>query len=436
MTGLLVAALAAATVTHYSAALDVRIAAGTIGGHVVLTANAAAVDADRVVLDAGDIAIDAVTIGRRPVTFTKSGTRLVIELPATLRHGHSARIDATYHVEPKRGVRFVKDAGQAYTIFSTSQWLPCIDAPDQKATLDLSIRFDTPVIAVGSGDDVDRGAASRARTTYRWVTRRPVSTYVFGFAAGRYAVASDSRAGVRLTYLGTTVTVDELRSIFRDTGDMIEFFAEKAGTPYPSRTYTQVLATGSVEQEVEEFTLLSESYGRGLLTDPTDEWLQAHELAHQWWGNGVTCASWNEFWLNEAFATFMADAWKERRFGRAMYLHEIDLSRTRYERVRDAGHDHPLVYESWDHPTAADRTIVYQKGAYVLHLLREQLGDEPFWRGIRDYTRQYMNRSVTTTDFQQAMERSTGVDLSAFFARWVAHPASERQLFGSERRRD
>ena len=94
--------------------------------------------------------------------------------------------------------------------------------------------------------------------------------------------------------------------------------------------------------------------------------------------------------------------------------------RTRYEQVGRDGGDKPLVFPSWDRPTANDRTIVYQKGAYVLHLLREEMGERQFWDGLRDYTRRYAGQSVVTGDFQQAMERTSGKSLTSFFERWVS----------------
>jgi aminopeptidase N len=174
-----------------------------------------------------------------------------------------------------------------------------------------------------------------------------------------------------------------------------------------------------VEQEVGSFALLSESYGPRVLADQQDVWLMAHELAHQWWGNGVTCRDWNHFWLNEGLATFLASAYKEHRFGRDVYLREVEEWRARYERVREQGQDKPLVFPDWTSPTANDRTLVYQKGAYVAHLLREHLGEARFWSGLRHYTRAFMGRSVTTPEFQHAMEQGSGADLREFFERWV-----------------
>jgi aminopeptidase N len=136
-------------------------------------------------------------------------------------------------------------------------------------------------------------------------------------------------------------------------------------------------------------------------------------------GQHITCAAWTHMWLNEGVATFMAAAFMEQRFGRDEYLRAVENWQSRSAAVRDAGHDRSLVFPDWDHPTADDRTLVYQKGAYVLHLLREILGESLFWSGLRDYTRRYAGLTVTTSDFQQAMERSTHQDLAAFFRTWV-----------------
>jgi aminopeptidase N len=133
----------------------------------------------------------------------------------------------------------------------------------------------------------------------------------------------------------------------------------------------------------------------------------------------VTCHAWTEFWLNEGFATYMAAAYREERFGRDTYLNEVASMKARYEQVRARGNDRPLVFPNWDRPTADDRTIVYQKGAYALHQLRELLGDTTFWAGIRRYTTEHFGRSVTTQDFRAAMEQASGTDLGAFFDRWV-----------------
>ena len=245
-------------------------------------------------------------------------------------------------------------------------------------------------------------------------------TYTFGFAAGKFDEVTTRERRIGYRYLGAAfASTRELERVFADTPDMVRFFGERAGVPYPHLSYTQVLVANTAGQELAGMALLSDAYGRNLRDNPESINLSAHEVAHQWWGNLVTCRDWRHFWLNEGFATFMAAAYDEHRFGRAAYDRDIEAARTRYEQVRKTSGDRPLVFPSWDRPTADDRTIVYQKGAYVLHLLRETLGEQRFWKGIRDYTRRYQGQSVTTPDFQRAMEAATGKDLTDFFATWV-----------------
>jgi aminopeptidase N len=295
----------------------------------------------------------------------------------------------------------------------------CVDAPDDKATLRLVVTLPGGLTAVGSGRLTGHRAVSGGRTRYEWRQEKPVPTYTFGFAAGAFSEATESQRGIRVRYLAEGFAPAELRRIFRDTLDMLAFYSDRAGVPYPDEVYTQALTVQGIGQEMSGFSVMPDAYGRAVLKEENATGLGAHELAHQWWGNQVTCRDWTHFWLNEGFATFMAAAYIEHRDGRDAYLQVIDKVRARYEAVRAAGHDRPLVFPKWERPTADDRAIVYQKGAYVLHRLRETLGDDAFWTGIRHYTRTYFGKSVTSTDFQAAMEASSGRSLSAFFAEWV-----------------
>lgn len=256
------------------------------------------------------------------------------------------------------------------------------------------------------------------RSLHRWRQRVPVPSYVYGFAAGRYSEVHERAGPVRLRYLSAELNPQQLRQVFANTADMLRFFGERAGRPYRG-DYSQALVAKTIGQELAGFSLLSESYGRQVLEKPTSQALIAHETAHQWWGNMVTCQDWNHFWLNEGFATFMAAAYLQHRFGEGAYQQQLAGWRQRLEKLRADGMDHPLVYASWDAPTADDRAVVYQKGAYVLHLLREHLGEDTFWRGIRIYTHANDGRSVVTEDFKASMEASSGRDLSGFFREWV-----------------
>lgn len=406
-------------VVHYVARIEPDVAAKTVAGRVVIQFVAAGPSQQTIELDRGELTVDGVTERGAPLEFELGERRLIVHLARVPSPRRVREIEVEYHGAPRSGLRFFPERLQVYTVFSTSQWLICTDAPADRATLDLTVVLPGGVSAVGTGRVVSRRPVAGGKVEHRWRQDHPVPTYTFGFAAGRFTDVVERHGRTALRFLGEGFSEAELRQLFRDTPDMIDFFEDRAGTPYVDATYTQALVVDTAGQEMSGLVVMSENYGRAVLKDPRAVLLSAHELAHQWWGNMVTCRDWTHFWLNEGFATFMAAAYLEHRFGREAYLREIEASRQRYERVRDDDGDRSLVFVNWSRPTTADRTLVYRKGAYVLHLLRELLGDGAFWDGIRRYTRAQFGRSVVTEDFQRAMEESSGRSLASFFAQWV-----------------
>jgi aminopeptidase N len=344
--------------------------------------------------------------------------RLRVSLPSGAK-AKTREVHINYHGKPKWGIRFFPEREQVHTIFSTSQWMVCIDDPADKATLTFRLVLPNNLTPVANGKFVSERDLPGKKRVSEWRQRVAIPTYIFGFAAGPFQVVKEKKGKVELRYLATNYSEDQVRRIFRDTPDMLQFFEDRAGVEYSGDMYTQVLAAGGVEQEMSSFTALKESYGKQLLDNDQDLWLMAHEFAHQWWGNMVTCRDWNHFWLNEGIANFMAAAYLEHRFGRAVYLKEIEQYRANYEKVRLAGKDKSLVFPDWLRPTREDRTLVYDKGAYVLHLLREEMGESKFWNGLRVFTRKHFGKSVVTSDFVAAMEEANGNSLEKFFVEWV-----------------
>jgi aminopeptidase N len=400
-----------ADVLHYDATIEPDIAAKTIKGSVAIKI---VPGRNEIEFDCGELVIDSVRVSGVSAKFAVKDHRLKIELPKNAKEIH---ID--YHGAPKRGIRFFPDRDQVHTIFSTSQWMVCVDDPADKATLTMKLILPAALTAVSNGRFVSQRDLPGARRVSEWRQPTAIPTYIFGFAVGPFRVVTEKKRNVEFRYLATDYADDELRRIFRDTADMLDFFERHAGVKYHGPTYTQVLAAGTVEQEMDSFTALKESYGKRVLEDEQDQWLGAHEFAHQWWGNMVTCRDWNHFWLNEGIANFMAAAYLEHRFGREVYMRHIDSYRTNYGKVKAAGKDKSLVFPDWLRPTREDRILVYDKGAYVMHLLREEMGERAFWNGLRGFTRRHFGKSVVTSDFTRAMEKAAGRSLQPFFAKWV-----------------
>ena len=406
-------------VLHYDAQIEPDIAGKTLKGQVRIQVVARSNRLTTVGFDSGELTIEAVRENGALQKFATYEHRLNISLSRPAKVGQTREIEIDYHGAPRRGIRFYPDLHQVYTIFSTSQWMVCVDAPGDKATLSLTLVLPAGSTPIANGYLVSQRELPDKRIASRWEQKKPIPTYVFGFAAGPFHTLAEKKGRVEFRYVTTQFSDDELRRIFHDTPDMLEFYEDRSGVRYADPAYTQVLAAGTVEQEMSSFTALSELYGKQVLANDHDIWLGAHELSHQWWGNMVTCRDWNHFWLNEGMANFMTAAYLEHRFGRAAYLREIESYRTSYEKVRTLGKDKSLIFPDWLHPSDQDRTLVYDKGAYGLHLLREELGEQAFWSGIRSYTRAYFGKSVVTRDFQAAMERASGKNLNPFFSKWV-----------------
>lgn len=406
-------------VLHYDARVEPDVFNKTVRGRVSIRLFARGGGLGALEFDCGDLVIDAVRVGSKAERFERAERVVRVFLSRPARAGETRVVEFEYHGAPRRGIRFYPERELVYTVFTTSQWMVCVDAPDDRATLRMTLVLPAQLANAANGREVARRVLPDERVEHEWRQDSPVSTYAFGFAAGRFREVTERRGRVRLRYLAEKYTDEELRGAFRETADMMAFYEERSGVPYAGASYTQVLAPGGIDQEMSGFTVMGEGYGQKVLADVRDVWLGAHELSHQWWGIGVTARDWTHFWLNEGVATFIASAYKERRFGREVYVREIEKYRAGYERVRDAGKDRSLVFQDWIRPTPEDRTLVYDKGAYVLHLLREELGESAFWAGLRRYTRKFMGKSVTTSDFQAEMERASGRSLSDFFAKWV-----------------
>src|ERR1043165_7032233 len=344
-------------VLHYDATLEPDIAAKSVRGTLRIRFTTDAREAE---FNCGNLTIDSVRLKGTPLKFSVLDHRLKISLPPKARE-----IEMDFHGTPKYGIQFFPDRQQVYTVFSTSQWMVCVDDPADKATLTFKLILPANLTPIANGQLVSQRTLPNNRRVSEWQQRTPIPTYVFGFAAGPFEIFKEKHGNVELQYFATNYNENEVRRIFRETPDMLDFFEAHAGVKYADRTYTQVLAAGGVEQEMSSFTALRETYGKELLDNEQGLWLGAHEFAHQWWGNTVTCRDWNHFWLNEGIATFMAAAYLEHSVGRAAYLGEIEENHANYEKVRAAGKDKSLVFPAWLHPTREDRTLVYDRGAYV-----------------------------------------------------------------------
>jgi len=370
---------------------------------------------DQVIFDKGNLNILKLT-GDSIKGFEQKGKEVIVSLIKNSQPIYTLQIE--YRGKPKSGLIFMPEKEASYTVYFTSEWMVCNAIPDDKATLQMEVLTPNHLTTIASGVLVDTIHKTNNNTLYTWRQTYETPVYTYGFTVGEFNKFQEMHNDIQLNYYAPNYTHAEMQTIFNTTGDMLSFFEEKAGVPFPQKSYSQILM-GNHYQEMSGFAMLKGTYGIMTLKDSMETNLMAHELAHQWWGNRVTCKNWQHFWLNEGFATFMSAVYNEHCFGQQKYQQDIDAYFKVYEKIKTKGKDKPLVFPNWSNPSQDDRNLVYFKGAYVLHLLRQEVGEDLFWKGIRYYTQKHFGQSVVTTDFQFAMEVATNRNLTAFFETWV-----------------
>ncbi|MEO1051751.1 MAG: M1 family metallopeptidase [Bacteroidota bacterium] len=399
-------------VTHYNLTITPEISKGYVQGEVSIHFSINP-KAREIKLNADNLSIKSVT-GAYVDTFSKNGNDLLIGLSE--RNDTENVVTIAYEGNPKRGLLFNSDRGEAYTVYFTSEWMVCNDQTDDRASLALNILVPKGKTCVASGELTGKEERDH-ETLFKWNQHYMTPPYTYGFAIGDFDEVTDHVGEVKLNYYTSTLDGKTLKKVFEETGAILQFFEEKSGVKYVQNSYSQILM-GNHYQEMSGLSVLRTSYAAAVLKDSSEIHLTSHELAHQWWGNMITCKSLKHFWLNEAFAVYMASAFNEHRFGVAKYDSDIALYKGIYDDLLKRGKDKPLIFSKWI-PSRDNRNVVYYKGAYVLHLLREEIGQEAFWKGIKSYSQQYFGKSVETLDFQKSMEASAGRSLDQFFDQWV-----------------
>lgn len=357
--------------------------------------------------------------GGEAISVERRGETWVVRLKHPLAKGRRARLKLALSGKPARG--WVVGPDHLHTDYFACDWMVCEqDRPGDKATLTLDITAPAGLSIWATGEAFKTEFRLGVSTRQLFRLTQPYSSYLYGFAIGRFRVVSMDDGSPRSDWITdqAQITDQDLREALGETDAMAVFFEDKAGIPLPTG-YWQLVVSGSAAQESANYSTLGWDSLSAVLKDPQEDWLAAHEMAHQWWGNLVTCASWDDFWLNEGITSFMVAAWKEHRWGRPAYDREMALFRGRVDRARTAGVDVPLTFHGPYPSLSLKRAIVYGKGALFMDALRAEMGEKPFWAGLKRYTRAYAGGAADSHDFQKAMQAETKTPLGPLFDRWV-----------------
>ncbi len=391
-------------------------------------------------LHADELTILSVADGAgRALPFTHAEGRVRIRLRAPLALGAEASVTLAYEGSPRRGLYFVAPdvhhpdkPHQAWTQGQDEDsryWFPCFDHPGEKASTEILARVPARYQALSNGALVGRTPHEDGTVTWHWRQALPHSAYLVTLVVGEFEEVALESPRVPLTVWVRPGQTGRVQAAFGRTAKMLEVFERRFGVAYPWEKYAQVVVEDFIFGGMEntsattliDVALFDER--AGLDYDADD--LIAHELAHQWWGDLLTCRDWPHAWLNEGFATWCETVFKEEHLGGEESAYERHTQRAGYLEEDAADYRRAIVDRRYAEPIDLFDRHLYEKGGCVLHMLRKELGEEPFWRAIRTYAETHAGQSVVTEDLIRAVERATGRNLEWFFDQWVfrgGHP--------------
>ncbi len=416
-----------------------------VAGTVTLTLAPLADGLMHLAVDAAEMKVEevALTRGREPartLEFSHQGEKLLIVLDRGYAADESLNIAIRYRARPRKGLYFIgpDDAypdrpRQLWTQGETDYthyWIPLYDYPNDKATTEIIATVPAEMTTLSNGVLLATRDNRDGTRTFHWKMAVPHSTYLISLVAGRFDKHEDKADGVPLEhYVPPGTDAETVARSFSETGAMVRYFADYTGIPYPYNKYAQVTVTeflwGGMENTTATTLYTDTLHPEEAVPNFTSEGLVSHELAHQWWGDLLTCRTWADIWLNESFATFFADLWYEQRYGRDEYdylhfKHAWDYFKEDREEYR-----RPIVWPVYASQDDLFDSHAYPKGGLVLAMLRAHLGDQLFQKALRHYAKKFSRQAVDTEDFRKAIAEATGKELGWFFEQWLyraGHP--------------
>lgn len=400
-------------------------------------------------LDAKGFEIHSVTLDGNDLEHTYDGVFLKILLGRKYSREEEVVINIDYTAFPKaqngssaiasdQGLFFINsdssDAKKPQQIWTqgetefNSRWFPTIDKPNERCTQEMLLTVDDRFKTLSNGILVSSTSNNDGTRTDNWIMDQPHAPYLFMIAVGEFAVVKDTWMGKEVSYYIEPEYEDDARDIFAHTTEMLTFFSELVGVPYPWQKYAQVVVRDYVSGAMENTTAVIygdfvQRHKRELIDNGNDR-IVAHELFHHWFGDYVTCESWSNLTLNESFANYSEYLWFDHKYGKDYADHHraSEMQGYLYQANQNI---HPLIEFAYDDKEDMFDAHSYNKGGLVLHMLRDEVGDEAFFAALNLYLRRHAHQAVEVHDLRLAFEDVTGKDLNWFFNQWfleAGHP--------------
>lgn len=405
----------------------------SVRGEVTESVSALRDDVSQFQLDSVDLKIESVQVDGKAAKFAVDPKKLVVSLDRPANRGDRHEISIRYQGQPKKGIYFIlpdrnypQQPSEIWTqgeAEDTRYYIPLYDYPNDRTTSEMILTVPSGWITVSNGRLVGVKNEADGTKTWDWKESEPISTYLISAIAGDFVEKDDTWHGLTLRYIvprGEAATIDPT---FERTKEMLDLFSSKFGVPFPWAQYAQTSVDDFVEGGMENAsatTLAVDNLVNPKLASEerigTDD-VNSHELAHQWFGDLVTCKDWANLWLNEGFATYFEHYWMEQHYS-------VDDADYEFWRDQNAWFRQPrffrvpILNRHFDDSTEYEGNV-YNKSAWVLRMLREKLGDDDFFRSLHNYLEANRGQNVVTADLEKAIERTTSINVDEFFHQWI-----------------
>jgi aminopeptidase N len=397
---------------------------------------------DALVFNAAGLDVRKVRVDGAERSFTLDPQAQTLTVQLDHAYGPQAPLEVAidYSAHPRAGLYFVgPDAGyprKPRQIYSQGEsdlnrfWFPSWDYPNDRTTTEMVATVKRPLAVISNGKLLEVTDRPRDWRTYHWKMDVPHATYLVSVAIGDFTKVTDEWRGIPVEY-DVPPGTDEAtaRRSFGDTPKILEFYSQATGHPYPYAKYAQATVVDYMWGGMENISATTQTantlHDARADVDSPSEGLVAHETAHQWFGDLLTCEDWSNAWLNEGFADYFTALYMRSAHGDDAFAAEVDDLRRAYLREADRDYRRPIVEKRYADPIDMFDRHTYAKGALVLHMIHHLLGEEGWAKGIHAYVERYAAQTVTTADLQDTLERATGVALGPIFDGYVygaGHP--------------
>ena len=386
---------------------------------------------DSIFIDAKNMHFEKVLLNNSPVKIYNDSTRLW--LIADFKPSQKNTLDFTYSVKPKQTMYFINwrfadklnITKQVWTQGQgkyTSYWLPSFDDMREKAVFNLKINFNSGYEVIANGKLKVKTAINDSITQWEFGMLKPMSSYLVAVAAGKFHQKDlESASGIPISLYYQPEDEEKFEPTYRYSKEIFDFFESEIGVPYPWQNYKEIPVQDFLYSGMENTgtTIFSNSLmvDSVAFNDRNYFDVNAHELAHQWFGDLVTENSGQHHWLQEGFSTYYAMLAEKELFGEDYYYWKLYESAEQLKELSDKGKGESLLT-----PNSSSLTY-YQKGAWALHILREQVGNDAFELAVKNYVEQYAFKTVTTEDFLAEVEKTSNQDLTEFVNDWLKQSA-------------